>query len=156
MMIEKKFRAVFKQLNKLLSYLSVEELVRLHDYINKLLYSKYKVNVLDVTVPEARYWYKDGALHRHEGPAVERGSGGEEWWLNGKRHRKRGPAITNVFEGQPSTAEVVHQQWFQHGKLHREDGPAILYFSGREVYALDNMQMSYDEWKKQCQEKREN
>lgn len=30
-------------------------------------------------------WYKDGQLHREEGPAVEYINGEREWWLNGQK-----------------------------------------------------------------------
>lgn len=40
------------------------------------------------------HWYKDGILHREDGPAVE-GKFGEKYWLkNGKLHREDGPAVT--------------------------------------------------------------
>ena len=40
-------------------------------------------------------WYKNGRLHREDGPAIEYHDGGcgSEWFLNGKRHREDGPAI---------------------------------------------------------------
>ena len=28
-------------------------------------------------------WYKDGQLHREDGPAIEYASGKKEWWVNG-------------------------------------------------------------------------
>jgi hypothetical protein len=38
-------------------------------------------------------WYRNGQLHREDGPAIEWVDGSKEWWLNGKLHREDGPAI---------------------------------------------------------------
>ena len=38
------------------------------------------------------YW-KDGEVHREDGPAVEFKSGGKQWWINGLLHNENGPAI---------------------------------------------------------------
>ena len=38
------------------------------------------------------FWYKDGVLHREDGPAIEYRNGTTKWYLNGKRHREDGPA----------------------------------------------------------------
>ena len=38
-------------------------------------------------------FYKNGKLHRKNGPAVEGSRGDKEWWINGKRHRTDGPAV---------------------------------------------------------------
>jgi hypothetical protein len=40
-----------------------------------------------------RYWYRNGLLHREDGPAVEWADGSREWWLHGELHRIDGPAI---------------------------------------------------------------
>ncbi len=40
-----------------------------------------------------KYWYKEGMLHREDGPAVEHKSGHKQWWIEGKLHRENGPAI---------------------------------------------------------------
>lgn len=34
----------------------------------------------------ARRWYRDGRLHREDGPAIERADGTREWWLFGRRY----------------------------------------------------------------------
>ena len=61
-------------------------------------------------------WYKDGKLHREDGPAFESENGYKSWYINGKRHREDGPAIEDTNGG---------KYWYINGKLHREDGPAI-------------------------------
>jgi hypothetical protein len=61
-------------------------------------------------------WYKDGQLHRNDGPAITFSNGTVMWYKDGKLHREDGPAI--YF---PLGVEM----WYMHGLLHREDGPAI-------------------------------
>ena len=39
-------------------------------------------------------FYKNGELHRLNGPAIISANGTEYWFKNGKRHRDDGPAIT--------------------------------------------------------------
>ncbi len=31
-----------------------------------------------------KYWYKNGKLHREDGPAIEWADGEKRWWLEGK------------------------------------------------------------------------
>ena len=38
-------------------------------------------------------WYKNGLLHREDGPAIEWADGGKEWYINDKLHREDGPAV---------------------------------------------------------------
>jgi len=38
-------------------------------------------------------WYKEGARHRTDGPAIEYIYGKKEWWVMGKLHRTNGPAV---------------------------------------------------------------
>ena len=40
-----------------------------------------------------KYWYKDGILHRENGPAIVLDTGYKAWLINGLRHREDGPAI---------------------------------------------------------------
>ncbi|HNC55219.1 MAG TPA: hypothetical protein PLP33_07235 [Leptospiraceae bacterium] len=40
-----------------------------------------------------KHWYKEGRLHREDGPAVEWIIGYKEWWVEGLRHRTDGPAV---------------------------------------------------------------
>ena len=70
-------------------------------------------------------WYKDGELHRDDGPAVIYSSGVEEWYLNGKLHRLDGPAIIHPDGG---------EAWYLNGKEHREDGPAIIHSNGTKEW----------------------
>jgi len=73
----------------------------------------------------AKCLYKNGCLHREDGPSVIHSNGEECWYHNGKLHREDGPAI--VF---PDGTE----QWLQNGFWHREDGPAIIYSDGSKEW----------------------
>jgi len=62
-------------------------------------------------------WWRHGELHRVKGPAIEYTDGTREWYLKGKLHRVGGPAIERV--------NNTNEWWFE-GMLHRTDGPAIV------------------------------
>jgi hypothetical protein len=79
-------------------------------------------------------WYKDGYLHRVDGPArivnysnkaepecspfntLGQHRYREEWYYEGYPHRIGGPALFRY----------GNRYWVVHGKMHREDGPAIM------------------------------
>jgi len=42
---------------------------------------------------ESLSYYKEGKLHREDGPAIEHLNGKKEWWVNGELHREEGPAV---------------------------------------------------------------
>lgn len=91
---------------------------------------KYKLNERDrlnketIVADSCIAWYKNGKLHREDGPAIEWKNGNKEWYKNGKPHRIDGPALEYPEYG---------NYWYQHGKLHRENGPAIdLYYGGEK------------------------
>ena len=72
-----------------------------------------------------KYWYKEGILHREDGPAIDLVDGSKEWYKEGLRHRKDGPAVEYV---------SGTRKWYKEGKLHREDGPAIEYADGTKEW----------------------
>ena len=39
------------------------------------------------------YWYREGHLHREDGPAIEYFTGTKYWFEDGLLHREDGPAI---------------------------------------------------------------
>ncbi len=85
-------------------------------------------------------YYKNGLLHREDGPAVEYANSTKYWHNNGKIHREDGPAI-----------ECVNGDkfWYKNGQRHREDGPAIVYASGNKYwYLFDKMVDDQDEKKR--------
>jgi hypothetical protein len=81
-------------------------------------------------------WRRNGELHRDDGPAREFADGTKEWWRNNRLHRDNGPAIEYARGG---------RFWYREGKLHRDDGPAIehadgskrWWIDGRELYAAE-------------------
>lgn len=75
-------------------------------------------------------WYKEGKLHREDGPVSE-WEGGEAWYLFGERHREDGPAFT----GSDSNGKL--EQWWIHGKRHREDGPSEETSAGYKAWYLN-------------------
>lgn len=51
-------------------------------------------------------WFKNGLLHREDGPAYD-SKEYKAWWINGYRHRSDGPAIINE--------RVRKNSWYLHG-----------------------------------------
>ena len=70
-------------------------------------------------------WYRDGKLHREDGPAVEFADGDKEWYRDGKRHREDGPAVESA---------NGDKLWYRDDKLHREDGPAVESANGYKAW----------------------
>lgn len=82
-------------------------------------------------------WYKNGLLHREDGPAIEYETGEKHWYINGLLHRDDGPAV----EGAPLKKYQTgyrFESWYKEGKLHRLDGPAITYASGDKFWYEDD------------------
>jgi len=75
-----------------------------------------------------KYWYKDGLLHRENGPAAEFSDGTKIWYIKGKCHRLDGPAI-EFSDGA--------KEWYFEGKEHRIDGPAIEYADGTKKWCIE-------------------
>lgn len=103
-------------------------------------------------------WFLHGALHRVDGPAVERRSGKHEWFLNGQLHRPGGEPAVCDWDGTLSWYEhgQLHRiggpavlkpngafEWYHKGKLHREDGPAVQSAGGTKKWYLHGEQMAY-------------
>ncbi|MFL9610951.1 hypothetical protein ACKF11_12770 [Methylobacillus sp. Pita2] len=69
-------------------------------------------------------WYKNGLMHRDNGPAVELVTTGgdirKSWYRNGLRHRTDGPAHQVTRED-----GVEFEMYYQNDVLHRTDGPAM-------------------------------
>ena len=90
-----------------------------------------------VKYSNCKAWYKEGELHREDGPAVEYANGDKSWYKENKLHREDGPAVEYV-NGDKS--------WYKEGIRHREDGPAVEYANGEIQYWLNNKYYSYTEW----------
>ena len=85
------------------------------------------------------YWYKDGVMHREDGPAYE-GCDFKEWYIMGELHREDGPAREWSNGG---------NEWYKDGKLHREDGPAIEYPDGDKEWWLSGVkytEVEFNHW----------
>jgi len=50
-------------------------------------------NGLIVSKYGTKHWYRDGKLHRADGPAIELSDGTKAWYIDDKLHRVDGPAI---------------------------------------------------------------
>jgi len=74
------------------------------------------------------HYYKDGLLHREDGPAAEHPNGDKYWYIHGKYHREDGPAI--------EYANCI-KYWYVNSQLHREDGPAIEFKNNKEWWFRD-------------------
>lgn len=81
-------------------------------------------------------YYKDGKLHRENGPAIIFSNGDTCWFLDGELHRIGGPA-----------REMNEtKEWYVEGDLHREDGPAIEWFDGTKSWMLRGYQLTKNEF----------
>ena len=79
-------------------------------------------------------WYKNGKLHREDGPAVTYAGIAEHYYIDDNLHREDGPAMTY------DTPDGSHKEWWVNGKLHRDDGPAQILSNGQERW-FDNGMM---------------
>ena len=52
-----------------------------------------KKTICETDADETKRWYRDGKLHREDGPAIEYVNGTKLWYRDGKCHREDGPAI---------------------------------------------------------------
>lgn len=128
---------------------------------------KTAINLNDSpTIDDAKKWYRNGKLHREDGPAVERADGTKEWYFNGRRHREDGPAFVNTsgyaawyFHGKCHREDgpaVEYpggaKSWYRHGFLHREDGPAIEYKNGTKLWYYNNVEMPFFQFLKKIKD----
>lgn len=82
-------------------------------------------------------WYKDGKLHRIDGPAYIDGLGTKHWYINGELHREDGPAVEH-YNGV--------KEWCMNGYLHRTDGPAVEYPNGDKEWFVNGEKYSEKEF----------
>lgn len=66
-------------------------------------------------------WYRHGRLHREGGEPAVISNEEKGWWLFGKRHRTNGPAYTLANKN-----GYIKQIWYWQDKIHRVDGPALI------------------------------
>lgn len=91
-----------------------------------------------ITCGGTKQWFRNGKLHRTDGPAHVSGVA-REWYLYGELHREDGPAIEMILGnkmmwywkgkkhrvGAPAIVSPFGEQWYHHDLLHRIGGPAI-------------------------------
>jgi hypothetical protein len=75
-------------------------------------------------------YFKDGRLHRENGPAITHLNGSYKWCLNGEKHRIDGPAVYS---------KDMVKEWWVNGNLHRTDGPAIEHDNGNKFWYVNGM-----------------
>ena len=64
--------------------------IKINDWIK---IPKNFTGVAEHLISGINYWFKEGNLHRDNGPAIEYINGNKEWWVEGLRHRIDGPAV---------------------------------------------------------------
>lgn len=76
-------------------------------------------------------WYKNGKLHREDGPAIVE-DWRKEWYIDGKLHRENDlPALLRIDYFDNS---IDRSEWWVNGKLHRIGKPAIIsYENSKDV-----------------------
>jgi hypothetical protein len=83
------------------------------------------------------FWYKNGKLHRTDGPASTYTTGDTHWYNTGKLHRDNGPAVEYA-DG--------YVCWYQNGNRHRTDGPAVEYADGYVCWWIDGIELTCNEF----------
>lgn len=68
-----------------------------------------------------KWWYREGLIHRDNGPAVVHPNGAQEWWLNNQRQRTEYPDSEGIH---PDLRGV--KQFYENGVLVREEYPPRL------------------------------
>ena len=82
-------------------------------------------------------YYKNGLLHREDGPAIEYVSGYKSWFFDGKLHREDGPAVTYISGS---------SFWYINGQFHRVDGPAVELINGYKEYWINDEELTKDQF----------
>ena len=62
---------------------------------------------ISIAMDGTKEWWRDGKLHREDGPAIIWGDSSEEWRFNGELHRTDGPAV--IWSN-------GNQEWYINGK----------------------------------------
>jgi hypothetical protein len=93
-----------------------------YNYLFVLFLTKMNTDIIECKVEkqgsgEIKRWYKNGKIHRDDGPAIITSNGAQHWYQNGELHKDDGPALICPYGS---------QHWYKHGLGHREDGPAVI------------------------------
>ena len=76
-------------------------------------------------------WFKDGVMHRDDGPTIIYPDGKQVWYKYNRRHRDDGPAV--IYPN-------GDQFWYKEGEIHRDYGPAVIYVNGGQYWYKYNKQ----------------
>ena len=113
-----------------------------------------------VETESSKSWYRDGKLHKEDGPACEFADGTKHWCQNNLRHRTDGPTceyadgtkywcqnnLRHRTDG-PACEDVNgNQEWYKDGELHRLDGPALEYADGTKQWWVNGKQLTETEF----------
>ena len=81
----------------------------------------------------SKCWYRNGRLHREDGPALIFINGDKYWRHSGRWHIKDGHAVEYA---------NGDKLYYLNGKRHRTDGPAIEYADGSKEYYLNGKELT--------------
>ena len=131
---------------------------KLYDFYHLAIGRKSKITQGDnmkkngiIINKETVTYYKNGKIHREDGPAIEWRNGNRHWYLNDCLHRTDGPAIELVETEQRCTIN----KWSINGKFHREDGPAVEWGNGYKEWWYYGKKLTEDEFNQLQQNKQE-
>jgi len=111
----------------------------------------------DGSVKEKK-WYKDGKIHKDDGPAVieydpegnilleywyKNGNKlSEYWYKDGKMHKDDGPA-KKMYN---AAGALTGEQWYKNGKHHRNGGPASTKYYPGKYYPDGRKKIKWEMW----------
>jgi hypothetical protein len=73
-----------------------------------------------------KQWFRDGELHRVNGPAIEYANGDRVWFFKGHLHRTNGPAVEYI---------NGDKYWYLNGVEYPEDQFRLLAFVNSQLTA---------------------
>ncbi len=68
-------------------------------------------------------WWKEGKLHREDGPAIIHSDGSQVWYKEGKIHREDGPAVI--------LSDGV-QEWWKEGEKYEPSAHELIVYKMNE------------------------
>lgn len=82
--------------------------------------------------PSNTYYYKNGVLHREDGPAIEYTNGSEEWFIDGQLHREGDKPARIIYTKDRHHVIRKREEWYQRGRLYRHpsNGVPIVGYDG--------------------------
>ena len=115
------------------------------------------LNGCDVDAEGTKRWYKNGDLHREDGPAIECSDGSASWYYKSifvGYGDKPDPTLwarltsTEINGGPLLNGCIVdlfgNKSWYKDDLNHREDGPAYEYTNGSMSWSFNGELLSWD------------